>query len=391
MTNAMAFQYKYSPIGAASGVTDMLTAAKRFAKDQEGADRLLREGTEKMTRGMVGTAALYAAYKYRLENQNTEWYNVQGEDGSTTDIRAIFPLGPYLAVGDFIAKMKLGKTSEAKVSEAVAAIAGMKMPAGAPNTILDSIPEIMSGTEGKEMDRFQTAVGKVMGDFAGRFIQPGQPIFAYFDMFDREAQVVRDPNVIEGDDLVSEAALNRLKGKVPGFKEELPEAKPYLRQETPMRGGEFFNILSGVRVTPRVNKIEEEFKKLSLDPYTFYGASGDKVYDRSVITTSVPYVERFVGNFIESDRYKKMTDAQKKVALAENMSQALNIGRTIAQGKMLSSDRNRVDKLTFNKLPQRERSVINELYAKDNDGRTMDEDKAYGQVYKYQAIMSGFR
>ena len=391
MTNAMAFQYKYSPIGAASGVTDMLTAAKRFTKDQEGADRLLREGTEKMTRGMVGTAALYAAYKYRLENQNTEWYNVQGEDGSTTDIRAIFPLGPYLAVGDFIAKMKLGKTSEAKVSEAVAAVAGMKMPAGAPNTILDSIPEIMAGTEGKEMDKFQTAVGKVIGDFAGRFIQPGQPVFAYFDMFDREAQVARDPNVIEGDDLVSEAALNRIKGKIPGLKEELPEAKRYLRQETPMRGGEFFNILSGVRVTPRVNKIEEEFKKLSLDPYTFYGSSGDKIYDRKLIEKSVPEIERFVGNLLESDRYARLTDNQKKLALSANMTTALEFGRAQAQADMMSKDRARVDKMTFNKLPERERNAINEMYAKENNGRTMVEDDAYSKVYTYQARISGIR
>jgi hypothetical protein len=391
MTNAMAFQYRYSPIGAASGVTEMLTAAKRFAKDEEGADRLLRQGTEKMTRGMVGTAALYAAYKYRLENQNTEWYNVQEEDGSTTDIRAIFPLGPYLAVGDFIAKMKLGKTSEAKVSEMTAAIAGMKMPAGAPNTILDSIPEIMSGTEGKEMDRFKTAVGKVVGDFAGRFIQPGQPVFAYFDMFDREAQVVRDPNVIEGDDLVSEAALNRIKGKVPGLKEELPEAMRYLRQETPMRGGEFFNILSGVRVTPRVNKIEEEFKKLSLDPYTFYGASGDKVYDRKVIEKAVPEIERFVGNLLESDRYARLTDSQKKLALSANMSTALEFGRAQAQADMMSKDRARVDKMTFNKLPERERNAINEMYAKENNGRTLVEDDAYNKVYTYQARISGIR
>lgn len=391
MTNAMAFQYKYSPIGAASGVTDMLSAAKRFAKDQEGADRLLREGTEKMTRGMVGTAALYAAYKYRLENQNTEWYNVQGEDGSTTDVRAIFPLGPYLAVGDFIAKMKLEKTSEAKVSEAVAAIAGMKMPAGAPNTILDSIPEIMAGTEGKEMDKFKTAVGKIIGDFAGRFIQPGQPVFAYFDMFDREAQVARDPNVIEGDDLVSEAALNRLKGKIPGLKEELPEAKRYLREETPMRGGEFFNILSGVRVTPRVNKIEEEFKKLSLDPYTFYGASGDKIYDRKLIEKSVPEIERFVGNLLESDRYARLTDNQKKLALSANMTTALEFGRAQAQADMMSKDRARIDKMTFNKLPERERNAINEMYAKENNGRTLVEDKAYNKIYTYQARISGIR
>ena len=287
--------------------------------------------------------------------------------------------------------MKLGKEDEAKVSEMVSTIVGMKLPAGAQATFLDSLPELIATTEGKEGEKLKTAIGKMIGDFAGRFIQPGQPVFAYFDMFDREAQVVRDPNVITGDDIVTEAAMNRIKGKLPALKEELPEAKRYLRRETPMRGGEFFNVLSGVRVVPRVNKIEEQFKKLSLDPYTFYGSSGDKVYDRAVIENSIPYVERLVGNFIESERFNNMTSTQQKIALSENMSMALDIGRQLTQGRMTVSDRERVDKLTFNKLPQRERKAINELYAKDNNGRTMDEDKAYNQVYKYQARISGFR
>ena len=391
MTNAIAFQYKYSPIGVASGVADMLTAAKRFAKDQDGADKLLREGREKMSRGIIGSGALYAAYKYRLENQNTEWYNVQGDDGSTVDTRAVFPIAPYLALGDFVAKIKLGTVDGSKVKEYIESVIGLKVPGGTQGYLIEQIATAFGNTEGKEAERLEIAIGKVLGDFAGRFIQPGQPIFAYFDMFDREAQIVRDPNVIEGEDLVSEAALNRLKGKIPGLKEELPEAKRYLRRETPMRGGEFFNVLTGVRVTPRVNKIEEEFKKLSLDPYTFYGSSGDRVYDRAVIENAIPYVERLVGNFLESDRYNRMTPNQKKKALAENMSDALDVGRTITQAKMTASDRNRVNKLTFNKLPKLERNIINELYAKENNGRTMDEDKAYEQVYKYQARVAGFR
>ena len=384
MTNAMAFQYRYSPIGAASGVSEMLSAAKKFAKDEEGADRLMRQGTQKMSRGMVGTAILYAAYKYRQENQDTEWYNVKGEDGSTVDVRAIFPIGPYLAVGDFIAKMKEGKESEAKVSEMLSAITGMKLPAGAQNTILDSIPELMAGAEGKEMDKFKVAVGKVIGDFMGRFIQPGQPIFAFFDMFDKEAQIARDPNVIEGDDLVSEAAMNRLKGKVPGFKEELPEAKRYLRAETPVRGGEFFNVLTGVRVQPVKNKLETEFASLSLDPYTIYGSTGDKVYDRAVIQNTYKFLEDVVIPYIDSDRYKKLSQEEKKIGLTEYMRIALGAGRDITQGEMTASDIERVNKMKFNKLPQVKRNAINKMFKRDT-GQTIDEAKAYDRVDEYEA------
>jgi hypothetical protein len=367
----------------------MATAA--LTKDPVKAERLMREGVERFSRGTVGMAGLYAAYKYRMENQDTEWYNIKGEDGGTVDIRAIFPIGPYLAVGDFIAKMKQGKESEAKVSEMLSTIMGMKLPAGAQATFLDSLPELITSTEGKEAEKLQTAIGKVMGDFAGRFIQPGQPLFAYFDMFDRDAQVARDPNVVEGDSLVTEAAMNRIKAKVPELKEELPEAVRYLREETPIRGGEFFNLLIGMRVTPRANEIEREFSKLSLNPYTFFGASGDRTYDRAVIKNSGEYIQGIVGDLIKSDRYTEMTSAQKKLAVAENMHTALQIGRAMTEGQMLSEDIARVNKLTFNKLPQAKRKAINELYAEENEGRTMDQDEAYDRVHEYEAKIQQFR
>ena len=393
MSNAMAFQYRYSPLGAASGVQEMIMAAAKFDKNPDQASRLYREGLEKFSRGVVGTAAIYAAYKYRLENQDTDWFNIQGEDGSTTDTRAIFPIGPYLAVGDFIAKMKLGKPEDASVAEMLEAIAGMKMPAGTQSTILNSLPELIAAEEGKEADRFQKGLGKLIGDFAGRFFQPGQPVFAYFDQFDEESQTARDPNVLTSDNLLTESAINRVQVKIPGYKEDLPETVQYLRneQETRVRAGEFLNLLIGARVVPAVNKIEREFKTLNLDPYTFYGVSGDKVYDRSVITKSGPYVEQFVGKLIDSDRYDKMTPAQRKLAITKNMQYSLSVGRSLAQAELNMSDRDRINKMTFNKLPQRDRKAINELYADNNEGRTLDQDKAYDQVYKYKALLGQFQ
>jgi DNA-binding phage protein len=391
MTNAMAFQYKYSPFGAASGVSDMVAAARKFDKDPVGADRLYREGAAKLGKGSVGMAALYASYKYRLENQDTEWYNTKAEDGSTVDTRAIFPIAPYLAVGDFLAKIKLGTVDGRRIDEYIQSIVGLKVPSGAQGYLIEQLATAFGNAEGKEAEKLEIAVGKVIGDFAGRFIQPGQPVFNYFDLFDRESQVARDPNVIEGDNLITEAAMNRLQAKIPGAKESLPEAVRYLREETPMRGGEFFNTLLGIRVVPRANDIEKEFVTLGLEPYTFFGSSGDKTYDREVILNSQEYIKSFVTDLIDSDRYKDMTRAQKKVALAENMSQALQIGRAITQGEMMSSDIERVDKMTFNRLPSRERAAINELYAQEHNGRTMDEDKAYDMVHEYQARLAEFR
>jgi hypothetical protein len=403
MTNAMAFQYRYSPLGATSGALDMYRSTK--IKDPVQAERVLREGRDKFAKGSVGVAAMYAAYKYRLENQDTEWYNTKAEDGSTVDTRAIFPVAPYLAIGDFLAKLKLGTIDGRRVDEYIQSIVGLKVPSGAQGYLIEQLASAFNNAEGKEAERLEISIGKVIGDFVGRFVQPGQPVFNYFELFDKESQIARDPNVIEGTwesyfdtgipgirdyPLAREAATKRVQAKIPGLKEDLPEAVRYLREETPVRGGEFFNTLTGMRTVPRVNKIEKEFVSLGIEPYTLFGATGDKTYDRAVIKNSQEYIKLYVNELLESDRYEKMTRNQKKLALAENMREALEAGREITQGEMSEKDIERLDKMKFNKLPATKRAAINELY-KEDYGRTMDEDKAYDKVHEYEGLLPQFR
>ena len=391
MSNAMAFQYRYSPLGAAAGVGDIANGARRLAKGEDGGMAQLNQGLGKLSKGTVGMAAIYAAYKYRLENQDSEWYNVKNEDGSTVDIRAIFPIAPYLAVGDFIAKQKLGRPEDAKLTELAASIAGMKMPAGTQGYLLDQLPQFIAGAEGKEADKVSTALGRMFGDFVGRFTTPGKPVFEYLDLFDQEGQIARDPNVVEGDNRFLQTAVQRVMGKLPELKEDLPEFQPYFSEKAPVRAGEFFNTLTGVRVTPERPRVEQEFVKLNLDPYAFFGSTGDKVYDRAFIKESVPLVEKRVTALLDSDRYKNFTLDQKRMAMATNMQETLGVARAITQAKMTGEDRDRVNKMRFNKLPPVARRAINELYAAENNGVTLDEAKDYGQVYKYEAMIQKYR
>lgn len=418
MANAIAFQYKYSPFGAASGLSDILQATDKFLtnpaaikKTAQGKvtdeaieiDRLFRDGTRKFSQGVVGTAMIYAAYKYRLENQDTKWNNIQAEDGSTVDIRSIFPAGPAFWIGDTLAKSKLKKEEEIKVSEGIETMAGLKLPAGTQGTIFETLPELLSGTEGKDSDRALKAIGKVMGNFVGRFMQPGQPVFSYFDLIDRESGIVRDPNVVEAEgwkDIIAVSAGNVLKSKVPALetplpvvgrgKADLPEYLPYLREETPIRAGEFFSTLAGVRVVPRGNKLEQEVERLNLDPYQMFGSTGDKIYDRAVIKEAGQWIKQMVLPRIDSREYNAMTDREKKVAITNNMSTALSAARGIVQGDMTAKDKERVDKMAYNKLSQQRRLAINEMYKREK-GVTLEDAKDYASVYEYAARLEGLR
>jgi hypothetical protein len=391
MSNAIAFQYRHSPLGTASGAVDMASGAAKLAKGEDGGYALLNQGLEKTSKGVVGTAAIYAAYKYRMEHQDEEWYNIKNSDGSTTDMRALFPIGPYLAVGDFIAKQKTGRPEDAKLSELASTIAGMKMPAGTQSYLLDQLPQYIAGSEGKDADKVSVALGRLLGDFMGRFTTPGKPVFEYLDLFDAEGQIARDPNVITSDDKFQQAAVQRVMAKLPELKEDLPEFQPYFSNKAPVRAGEFFNTLTGMRLVPAKPLVEKEFVKLNLDPYAIFGSTGDKVYDRAFIKESVPMVEKRMTDLVNSDRYKGYTLDQKRLAAITTMQETLSISREMTQAKMTVSDRDRVNQLRFNKLPAVARRAINELYAAEHDGKSMDAAKDYGQVYKYEAIIQRYR
>jgi hypothetical protein len=389
MSNAIAFQYRYSVFGAASGMEDLLQGSLLKAAGSSGGEALVRKGQENIAKGVVGTAALAAAYDYRLNNQDTEWYNMKQDDGSTIDTRAIFPLGPTLAVADFMAKRKMGL--EPKTAEMVESIVGMKMPAGTQNQFLDQVFAAMSSE--KEADKLEVAMGKVLGDFVARFSQPFvfKSAYEFFDLFREEGAIQRDPNVITSEDSGDrfiEAAVNRVQGKLPVLKEELPEAIPRLREGPVYKEGEFFNSLIGVRETPNKTPAEKEIVRLGIDPFRLYGpSSGDKLYDRAFVENANPMVVTAIERVMANERYKALPLTEQKLALTTVVRDVTGIARNKTDGKFMSEDLTRVKKMRFDKLSADQRKVINQRYANDNNGVTLEEAKDYRAVDKYEAML----
>lgn len=389
MSNAIAFQYRYSVFGASSGMGDLLQGSLLNFKGGEGGDALIRKGQENIAKGVVGTAALAAAYDYRMNNQDVEWYNMKNDDGSTVDTRAIFPLAPTLAVADFMAKRKLGL--EPKTAEMIESIIGIKMPAGTQNQFLDQVFAAMSSD--KEADKLEIAMGKVLGDFTARFLQPFvvKSAYEFFDLFREEGSVQRDPNVITAEDSGDrflEAATNRIQSKLPVIKENLPEAIPRLREGPVYKEGEFFHSLIGVRETPAKTPAEKEIVRLGIDPYKLYGpSSGDRTYDRAFVEAANPLVINAIERTTANKRYQALSLTEQKLALTLVVQDTTGIARDKTDGKFLSEDILRIKKMQFDKLSQDQRKVINERYAKDNKGVTLEEAKDYKAVDKYNAML----
>ena len=390
MSNAIAFQYRYSVFGAASGIEDLLQGSLLKAAGSSAGDGMIRKGQENIAKGVVGTAALAAAYDYRLNNQDIDAGSMKQEDGSTVDMRGVFPLGPTLIVADFLAKQKLG--IDASFKDAQEAIIGMKLPAGTQNYLMDKIFNAFSSE--KDADGFAVAAGKILGDFTARFSQPFvfKSAYEFFDLFREQGAVQRDPNVITAEgsgDRFIEAAVNRVQGKLPVVKESLPEAVPRLREGPVYKEGEFFYSLVGVRETPAKTVAEKEILRLGIDPYKLYGpSSGDREYDRTFVELANPAVVKTIEQMVKDKRYQEYSADEKAEKLTNAVRTATTQARNKTDGKFMSEDLSRIKKMEFNKLPERQRRIINSRYAKDNDGVTLEEAKDYRAIDKYRAMMA---
>ena len=404
VTNAIAFQYKYSPlgfIGASEYVTqaaklrrtadELISAPNATKADKDRANAQLmkaemvaREGATKAIQATVGLGMLAAAYDYRVNNPDKPWSQVEN-----VDVKAIFPLAPYLGLADWLARDVAGGTGQAPKKEIVENILGFKLPAGTQNTFLNTIQNLLESDE--KGDALLEGFGKIAGDFVGRFTQPfvTKQIFDMIDLIRGDEGVMsRDPNVLTaetGSGRMVEAATQRVQAKIPVVKEELPPAiVRFKEQETPSKEGEFFNRIVGFRTVPNPTDAEKEIVKHSTDLYKVYGRpSGDKDFDRAYISNVNDFAISFVNNAIRRPDYKEGISEEKKMIIDNAIRAATERAKVKTEGQFAQDFPDKIDRIRYLRLSSEEKKIVNQRYAKDNNGRTMEEDKAYKQLPLY--------
>lgn len=395
MANAMAFQYRYSPLGWL-GIGKEISAGMAASKagNAARAKMLYREANMKFSQGAVGTAAIIAAYQYRKNHQDQDWYMVNNSEGGQTDIRALFPLAPYFAVADWIYKFK--NEDEAKVNEMVQTIVGMKLPAGTQNTFLNQI--VASFSSEKDADKLAVAIGKTVGDFAGRFTQPfiTKQAFDVVDLFREDGSIARDPNVIEAESTtgqIGEAAVNRIINKLPVLKEYLPEAVPkFSPSDKIYREGEVFNRLIGMRTIPNKTPEEKEMIKLQLNPYAMFGASsGDKKYDNAVVAKTNEYILPIMREVMADPDYQNSPISRKQIVMRKVISDVVKAAKQEVQSDLALDEEGiqRIYKMKFNRLPSKVRRFINDEF-KARNGMSLEEAGAYQEYEAYKALLQDY-
>ena len=449
MADAMTFQYRYSPLnflnaasvgtqGAATGraarkalasgdidkyrTKEVLKAMKEGtltpkakAASDEAATKLaeqsiiqgrkgVQESIERISKGTVGSAALYAAYLYRDENQDTAWYNMidTSENNKPVDVRAIFPMAPYLAVADLLVKWRNGELDSANPAEQLlVGIAGTQIrPSRTQDFVSDLFEQIAGMNEDGDVVS-REKLGKVLGDWAGSIA--GRPFTAaqisrdVYSAFDDSEAIVRETRMVKGDgfqEVFSNSFMNHLKSKIPVWQKDLPEFRSPTSEGPVRRQSAAMAQFSGVKYMPAPNEIEAELAKQGIETYTLNPKTGNKQADYYTKKHMPPYVDMMLGYTIGSASYKSQPKWRQKDIIQSVVRQATKVAKEVGEGEAsMDALRNGesvsvFDKGRWAKTPAQNRRLADDYFRKYY-GKSVAELGAYAAGIKIGAALRG--
>jgi len=385
MANAMTWTYKHSPMGIFSGASDIAKGSSMLRAGNEEGQRYLMQGLENTSKGAVGTAAIYAAYKYRQENQDTAWYDVKNPDGSTVDARALFPIAPFLAMGDYLVKFEKARTDEFKTKEFLEAMTGFKAPAGTTAWLGDKFAESLSNMqtgEGSADTKVATFFGEWAGQYLGRALIPVQQISDLIGAIDRDENLPRDAYQIPaGEEGFVSSASAQLQKKVPILKQELPVFQPATRTEAAFNDSGPLKIFTGITIKGKPQPLEEEISKLKIPFNKIFTSTGDKIVDANARKVMAPLVVDTFTSLESTDFYRQASPDVKKIALQNLLAWSQKNAKEIASQTAMAEAFNkgeqaRLFSVQYSRLAPEVKRATAEFY-KQNTGKDLAETKDY--------------
>lgn len=397
MANAMSWSYKHSPMGAFEGSIDVARGASMLKQGDDKGAAYLSRGLESVSKGVVGTSIIYAAYKYRKENQDTAWFDMPNTDGSTVDIRALWPFGPFMAMGDWLVKLENNRVDEFKIKELMEAVTGFKAPAGTYAWLGDqaaaAAASFVNG-EGSDSSKLSTFFGEWAGEYFGRALVPAQQLSDIIGAIDRDETLPRDAYQIpKGEEGFMSSASRQLMKRIPVVKQELPVSQSALREEAAFNDSGPMKMLSGIVVKGRPNELEAEVERLNIDFKRVFTTTGDKVIDASAKKTMAPLITDAFEQVKNTDYYQTGSKDRQKIALQNLLTWAQKSAKKIAKDEDMQAEfdkggQSRIFAVDYGKLPPEVKRETALLY-KETTGLDLDETKDYMAALSMAAAIRG--
>ena len=381
MFNAMQFQLDYSPLSTVGAITNgskgMFNKYVRGISDAK-TERQLAKAREQVGKATVGTAALFAAIKYREENQDTKWYEFTDSEGRPVDTRAFFPISPYLAVADFIVKLKNNELDEAGIKQVLEGLTGAQLRSGASSYMIDSFFEnlesVTGGSDGGgdiKIEKMAEYVGGYLGELVGAFTTPAKMVGDVMAQFDKDEAMIRDARQIEGVgaaergvDAFEKAAFRG----VPGLSGELPVKESPTQTDPMIKQSPLLGQLTGVRPQKRRTDVQKELIDLGYEDYEIVPSTGDKAADAFVKRIMGRFVEDNLAREISRPGYQRLSDAKKKASMRNKLKRYRDISKKVGEAEASRGSRKEgkaftpFDRAQWAKLSKGARKLADEYY-----------------------------
>ena len=338
MVNAMKFQFDHSPAGFAR----LLSKAER--------EKFAKGDTSALSKAMVGSSLLYAAYEFRnSENAGEKWYEAKMDNGKTFDLRPFFPAAPYLLVADVIKRAQDGSVDLAFESKDILqGLTGAQFRAGGGLYVADELIRDLSSA-GTNTEKAKTVAKQWLANLGGGFLVPFQQFKDFYAQYNPEEAVYRD---------AKDSAVGTLVRAVPGAQRALgvPEAELPTREGASVTVDPALRQLLGVTVRQEKNFLESEIDRLGLAPYELGPKTGDPETDRLINRDLGLIAERGVLPLVQSAQYKQLDDVRKVQAIRDIYAKARDVAvqKFEAENPELAlikslKRRNRTEKVLINK------------------------------------------
>lgn len=406
VANATAWTLKhYNPgITAGIGAKELMQGVSMLRKGDEAGQQLILKGSERIAQQATGMATLLAAYAYRKDNQDTPWNVMKSDDGTTVDIKYLFPLNVPFAIADFAYKSLNGNPEDFKTKDFIEAVTGFKAVGATDETIdrlRDATGALIAGATGEDsdqaaIDRMSRSSADLIGAWLGRGTVPLNQFSDIIAAFDKDEALPRDiysTKPGEERSWVGQVGAN-IQKNIPVLKQALPEYQSATRVETPARDTGVLKQMTGLALIPPKNEVEAEIEKRSL-PYTaVFKTSGDKSVDVAARKFMAENIDAFIGNYIKSDIYQNASDEGKAVGLTNQLSQLQTKAKQLATAQSIQDYYNLkkvppIEQKTFEAQPPKIRELVIDMYKKQTgkDFYSDDDFRKYGVANKLSGVL----
>tara|TARA_R100001460_G_scaffold23380_3_gene47174 strand:+ start:9244 stop:13269 length:4026 start_codon:yes stop_codon:yes gene_type:complete len=350
MANAIAFQFRHSPLGFSA-----LLTPKEIAK--------LKAGDYKtLSQAVVGTTLLLTMIEAKRKGMSEEhkWYELETSSGKTIDMRPYFPLTPYLLVADMVVRSENGRGAP-DAKDVLQGLSGAQFRAGASVQLVQNLLDGMAGLDTEEK------VNKFMSDYTANVLGGYMtPIRMFGDFVDQDQQFRRP--LPTGEFLTD--TTNQLKSNIPFVRDQFPESESPTREATPGRPdtvqipftdieapGPLVRQLTGATVREEKNAAEREFDRLGFKRRDILPYSGNAVVDQTRAKYLGPLVETVIPVIIQSEQYQSASNELKTVILRKTLTEIRGAANDyIKQNKI---NEKQFAKAAFNRQPKYIKALLN--------------------------------